>query len=110
MYNCNLDVYNQIMTFYTYKTSRYQASSKKRQSSLPKASRLRGNCSTGKVRFRDHKEAVAALHKTQNARDHALFTSGESHRREKRTYYCDLCQGHHLTSWSLAVLEARGNQ
>lgn len=55
--------------------------------------RRAGTCPTGKLRLRDHKEAIALLHRCQAA--HAL---GNPRRRERRAYFCDACKGWHLTS------------
>jgi hypothetical protein len=61
--------------------------------------RPRGHLGTclvsGKVRFRDHREAVRALHSAARARE---FSCGESHRAECRAYACPACRGWHLTS------------
>ena len=66
---------------------------------FPKVSSLKGKCPTGKVRFRDHKEAVRALHRTQVNAKWALEDGLETNRRERRPYLCPICKGHHLTSW-----------
>lgn len=58
---------------------------------------------TGKVRFRDHKEAVKARHLATNARlveTAAGVPEDLVRRRERRDYVCPACGGHHLTSWS----------
>lgn len=52
----------------------------------------------GKVRFRDHREAVAALHNSATSRKHAETLSLPTRRREVRAYECDACHGFHLTS------------
>ncbi|GAA1468897.1 hypothetical protein [Microbacterium thalassium] len=54
--------------------------------------------SCGKVRFRDHREAVSALHNVTTLRKRAEEDMVPSRRREVRTYECDACHGHHLTS------------
>jgi len=54
--------------------------------------------SCGKTRFRDHKQAVRALHVIANS---YLDLSGEptAHRRfPVRSYECPECSGWHLTS------------
>ena len=53
-----------------------------------------------KVRFRDHDEAVAALHRAARARE---FSSGITSRHERRTYACAACRGWHLTSQEALV-------
>lgn len=53
---------------------------------------------SGKVRFRDQREAVRALQSCNNARLRAAEFGAESRRRECRTYYCDDCRGWHTTS------------
>jgi hypothetical protein len=52
-----------------------------------------------KVRFRDHEEAVQALHAAEVAR---VFSSGDTQRQECRAYACPACQGWHLTSQRLS--------
>jgi len=53
---------------------------------------------TGKIRFKDHHDAMLALEdaraKAAWAETHDLPTS----RHETRAYKCDLCRGWHLTS------------
>lgn len=65
----------------------------------PRRGRVRaqlGTCPiTRKVRFRDHAEAVAALHAAQVAR---VFSAGQTNRQECRSYACNACHGWHLTS------------
>ena len=64
----------------------------------------RGTCpTTGKHRFRDHAEAVEALHSAQNARQRAELAGVASRRRERRAYSCAACNGFHLTSQSQAL-------
>lgn len=53
---------------------------------------------SGKVRFRDQREAVRALQSCDNARQRAAELGAESRRRECRTYCCDDCRGWHTTS------------
>lgn len=61
--------------------------------------RPRGHLGTclvsGKIRFRDHREAVRALHSAALARE---FSGGATRRAECRAYACPSCQGWHLTS------------
>lgn len=52
-------------------------------------SRGRRTC-RGKHRFRDHREATAALHRIQ--------TSSKRAKKPKRAYPCSHCRGWHLTS------------
>ena len=57
---------------------------------------------TGKVRFRDHKEAVKARHIAANARLDEIRAGvplESIRRRERRDYACPDCGGNHLTSW-----------
>jgi hypothetical protein len=60
--------------------------------------KLKGRCKSGKIRYRDHEEAINALHRTQSRAAVALEITGNTSRAEKRTYYCALCNGFHLTS------------
>ena len=55
-------------------------------------------CPTGKRRFKDHRQAVAVLHKAETARAWAKVNDSKSRRGEKRAYPCGLCKGFHLTS------------
>ena len=55
-------------------------------------------CSCGKVRFRDHEQAIDALHRIYNSAKSALEEYGTTHRQECRSYQCGLCFGWHLTS------------
>lgn len=55
-------------------------------------------CPTGKVRLKDHKDAVRSLHKMTNAGKIEVANNGFTKRRETRTYFCDRCNGYHLTS------------
>ena len=52
----------------------------------------------GKRRFRDHREAIDALHSVLNLRQRQVESVGFSRRQEKRVYLCHLCTGWHLTS------------
>lgn len=56
---------------------------------VPKSKKKSGHC-RGKARYRDQKEALYALHLIQRhgeERDHT----------PKKCYYCETCQGWHLT-------------
>lgn len=70
------------------------------QNHRPKAdiTKLRHKCPTGKVRFRDHQQSVAALHKAANYRANDLAERGISNRNEIRSYKCDACAGWHISS------------
>lgn len=59
-------------------------------------------CESGKVRFKDHRQAVAALHSTQNHAVTQVEEFGSTRRREVRSYSCTICKGWHLTSKPLA--------
>ena len=60
-----------------------------------------GTCPVSKkVRFRDHDEAIAALHRAARARE---FSLGATVRQERRTYSCASCRGWHLTSQEALV-------
>ena len=61
---------------------------------LPKG----GRCATQKRRFRDHKEAIGALHGAQAYARLETEACGESRRAECRVYECFSCKGWHLTS------------
>lgn len=52
----------------------------------------------GKVRFRDHEEAVAFLHRALNARQCAELDGAETTHRAVRAYDCSTCHGVHVTS------------
>lgn len=52
----------------------------------------------GKVRFRDHREAVTALHNVVMLRQRAEEAAQPTRRREVRSYHCEACRGFHLTS------------
>ena len=56
------------------------------------------DCPTGKRRFKDHRQAVSALHKSATARVFAAADNNKTRRAEVRTYRCGLCNGYHLTS------------
>lgn len=56
---------------------------------------------TRKLRYRDHREAVRALHRITTIRHRDLESGVPSElvkRREVRDYRCPACGGHHLTS------------
>lgn len=53
---------------------------------------------TAKVRFRDKREAVAALHNAAARRWFARLDHIATRRAETRCYQCEACQGWHLTS------------
>lgn len=59
---------------------------------------------SGKCRFRDHAQAVAALHQAARSRQMAAEFGFQSRRAEVRCYACDACQGWHLTSQPAAPL------
>jgi hypothetical protein len=54
--------------------------------------------SSSKYRFRDHSEAIQALHRAQNARHWAEADGTTTRRSEVRAYRCRDCNGWHLTS------------
>lgn len=54
--------------------------------------------STGKRRFPDHKAAVVALNNAATSRNLAEDKDRRSSRMECRSYYCEDCNGFHLTS------------
>lgn len=56
--------------------------------------RAGAQCATGKVRFRDHDEAVQALWNAHVLRQ----IEGNTERQERRAYECRRCNGWHLTS------------
>ncbi len=75
------------------------------ESSMRSQSR-RDDCK--KVRFRDHREAVDALHTIERYKKFAGADGKDiSSRNERRTYKCDRCKGVHLTSqpisWALEL-------
>ena len=57
-----------------------------------------GKCPSGKVRMKDHKQAVHSLHRAKGAGFIELANNGSTTRQECRTYFCGMCNGHHLTS------------
>jgi hypothetical protein len=52
----------------------------------------------GKVRFRDHEEAVEALHRANFARRRCVEDGATTTHGAVRTYYCPRCSGYHLAS------------
>lgn len=68
-----------------------------RRKSLPTTSHLKGKCSSGKLRYKDHEMAIEALHKALNAGSRAMRDTGFTRRNEKRAYACAQCKGWHLT-------------
>ncbi len=62
-------------------------------------SREKRRCeASGKRRFRDHREAVEALHRAATQRRWAAEDAEHSRRQEVRSYRCKACRGWHLTS------------
>lgn len=57
---------------------------------------------TGKVRYRDPREATNALQYLRNRARIAEETGGEHTIRVSRKYHCVECHGWHLTSWASA--------
>ncbi len=81
---------------------------KARKNSRPtvKTSKLKGKCVSGKPRYRDHGEAITALHSTKLAAERAIALTGSTKRKECRAYHCPNCSGWHLSSksyWSVAA-------
>jgi hypothetical protein len=58
----------------------------------------KGKCPSGKLRLKDHKDAVRTLHKAKTAGQIEIAMNGATNRQETRTYFCGMCKGHHLTS------------
>ena len=75
--------------------------------STPTKRHLRQCLATGKVRFRDKREAQDALHRAVAARHLQEAAGLISRRQERRTYLCESCDGWHLTSQTTEVREAR---
>lgn len=69
-----------------------------KQTRKPAAKSTNGKCPTGKNRLKDHKQAIHSLHKAKGAGRIELENNGSTKRHEARTYFCDRCNGHHLTS------------
>lgn len=61
-------------------------------------SKLKGRCSSGKIRYRDRQEAIQSLHFIETGRKFDQEDGIETKRTEKRTYKCPECSGIHLTS------------
>ncbi|MGP8159716.1 MAG: hypothetical protein ACLQGJ_00620 [Candidatus Dormibacteria bacterium] len=57
-----------------------------------------GSCPTGKKRHPDAERARAALDLARLRRD------AEPWRRERRSYFCPVCCGYHLTSKGLGLV------
>jgi hypothetical protein len=55
-------------------------------------------CPCGKVRFKDHQQAVTFLHHAENARRDAEAAGVETTHRAVRSYRCGACSGYHVTS------------
>lgn len=53
---------------------------------------------TGKVRYRDHRQASHALQSAKWKRRHDDLIGLDSRRNEVRAYKCDECKGWHTTS------------
>jgi hypothetical protein len=53
---------------------------------------------TGKIRYRDRHQVSDGLRSAKWQRDLDLRTSGETNRRETRSYRCPSCDGWHTTS------------
>lgn len=53
---------------------------------------------SGKRRFRDHREAVSVLHQSAIRRKRAEERQQQTRRREIHSYRCKDCHGWHLTS------------
>ena len=60
--------------------------------------KLKGKCASGKIRYRDKQEAIAALHHAENIRKFNEQDGLANRRNEKRVYKCPTCAGVHLTS------------
>ena len=74
----------------------------------PRPKRRLGQCeATGKVRFRDKREAQAALHRAVAARQLREAEGHTCRRQEQRMYECASCNGWHLTSQTAEFREAR---
>ena len=56
------------------------------------------NCSSGKSRFKDHKQAIYVLHKMSNQRTNNLRDFGSTTYNQIRVYECNKCSGFHLSS------------
>jgi len=63
-----------------------------------KFSKLKGRCSSNKLRYKDRRMAVDALHHSQNIAALAIEMTGETKRKETRIYKCPECAGFHLSS------------
>ena len=56
------------------------------------------DCSSGKSRFKDHKQAIYVLHKMANQRTNNLRDFGSTTYNQIRVYGCTKCSGVHLSS------------
>src|SRR5262245_14268614 len=63
---------------------------------------------SGKLRFRDAREAKRAIQNAASSRRKAGEDGVPCRRRERRCYECDECQGWHLTSWADALSPGEG--
>jgi hypothetical protein len=63
-----------------------------------RSSRGHWDCPSGKRRYRDHEHAVHALWFAKSDRRRADEDGVGTARHERRTYFCGMCKGHHLTS------------
>jgi len=70
----------------------------KHKRATARAATLKNRCPSGKLRFRDRREAIDALHRAANIKALAIELTGTSSRREVRCYVCKECAGAHLTS------------
>ena len=82
------------------KTNSRNGKARRNTRPIAKTSKLRGKCISGKPRYRDHNEAIAALHSTKLAAVRAVELTGSTTRRECRAYHCPNCSGFHLSSQS----------
>jgi len=65
----------------------------------PRRNRVKDLTCIKKIRYRDQKEGLDALHKIQAKRSRSLAEEDNfTNRREIRAYACDYCRGWHLTS------------
>jgi hypothetical protein len=56
------------------------------------------SCPSLKVRYKDHKQAIEALHRAVRIRKFAAQDGVATRRNESRSYHCKKCKGFHLTS------------
>jgi hypothetical protein len=88
--------YNEFPEFGRTKSGKRAAVKADRTQTMKKSPK--GKCPTGKLRLKDHKDAVRTLHKAKAAGQIELAMNGATNRQETRTYFCGMCKGHHLTS------------